>query len=68
MPSSSDLNDAEHFRKRAKEARSSAEKTGDARTKSLMLAIAESYEQIATSREKVAKWENRWENRLRDAK
>jgi len=59
MPSSSDLNDAEYFRKRAKEARSLAEKMGDAHTKSLMRGIAESYEQIAKSCEKVANWENR---------
>jgi DNA-binding ferritin-like protein len=59
MRSSSDLNDAEYFRKRAKEARSLAEKMGDARTKSLMHGIAESYERIAISCEKVANWETR---------
>ena len=59
MPSSLDLKDVEYWRKRAEEARTLAEEMLDARTKSLMLGITESYEQIAKSYEKVANWEKR---------
>jgi hypothetical protein len=41
------VDDAEHWRKRAEEARSLAEQMKDTHTKSLMLGIAESYEKIA---------------------
>ncbi len=51
--------DVEYFLKRAEEARAIAEEMEDAHTKSLMLGIAESYEQVAKSYEKVANWEKR---------
>ncbi len=59
MPSSLASKDVDYFRKRAEEARTLAEEMQDAHTKSLMLGIAESYEQIAKSFEKVEKWEKR---------
>lgn len=59
MPSSSDIKDTQYFRKRAEEARTLAEEMLDAHAKSLMLGIADSYEQIAKSYEKVASLEKR---------
>jgi DNA-binding ferritin-like protein len=41
------VDDAEHWHKRAEEARTLAEQMKDPHTKSLMLGIAESYEKIA---------------------
>jgi DNA-binding ferritin-like protein len=41
------IDDAEYWRKRAEEARALAEQMKDTHTKSLMLGIAESYEKIA---------------------
>jgi hypothetical protein len=41
------MDDAEYWRKRAEEARTLAEQMEHTHTKSLMLAIAESYEKIA---------------------
>ena len=59
LPSSLDLKDVEYWRKRAKEAHSLAGEMQDDRTKSLMLEIAESYQQIAKSCEKIANLEKR---------
>jgi DNA-binding ferritin-like protein len=59
LPSSPNSKDVEYFRNRAEEARSLAEEMKDAHTKSLMLGIAESYEQVAKSYEKAANWETR---------
>ena len=41
------IDDPEYWRKRAEEARTIAERMIDARTKSLMLSVAENYEKIA---------------------
>ena len=57
MPSSSNFKDAEYFRKRAEESRTLAEQMLDAHTKSLMLDIAKSYEEIVKSYEKIASWQ-----------
>ena len=59
MASSPDFTGPDYFRKRAEEARTLAEEMEDAHTKLLMLGIADSYEQIAKSYEKVADWEKR---------
>ena len=59
VPSSSDLKDAEYFRKRAEEARTLAEEMLDVHTKSLMLDIAKGYEEIVKSYEKIANWQER---------
>ena len=48
--------DVEYWRNRAEEARRLAETMRDAHSKILMLGIAESYEEIAKSYEKVAQW------------
>jgi hypothetical protein len=55
--SSSEVHDAEYWRKRAIETRALAENMLDTHTKLLMLGIADSYEEIAKSYEKVAKWQ-----------
>jgi DNA-binding ferritin-like protein len=63
VPSSSELHDAEYdaeyCRKQAEETRALAEKMQDARTKSLMLGIAKSYEEMAKSYDKIANWQKR---------
>ncbi len=59
VPTSSDLKDVEYFRKRAEEARTLAEEMKDAHTKSLMIGIAKSYEQIVKSYERIANLEKR---------
>ncbi len=59
LPSSPNSMDVEYFLRRAEEARAIAEEMADAHTKSLMLGIAESYEQVAKSYEKVENWEKR---------
>jgi hypothetical protein len=46
MPASF-IDDAEYWRKRAEEARTTAERMTDTHTKSLMLSVAETYEKIA---------------------
>jgi hypothetical protein len=51
--------DVEYWLKRAEEARAFAEEMKDAYTKSLMLGIAKSYEQIAKSYKTVADYEKR---------
>lgn len=48
--------DVEYWRNRAEEARQLAESMQDANNKILMLGIAESYEEIAKSYERVAEW------------
>ena len=53
MPSPSAPYDTNYCRKRAEEARSLAEGMHEAHTRVLMLGIAESYEQIAKSYEKL---------------
>ncbi len=59
VPSWSNHKDAEYFRSRAEETRKLAEEMLDARTKALMLGIAESYEEIAKSYEQIASFEDR---------
>lgn len=59
MPSPPVVHDVEYYKKRAEEARSLAEQMQDAKTKLLMLGIADSYEQIAKSYEKVANLKGR---------
>ena len=51
--------DVEYWLKRAEEARAFAEEMKDAHTKSLMLGIAESYEQIAASYQTISNYEKR---------
>jgi hypothetical protein len=51
--------DVEYWRNRAEEARQLAETMRDSHSKILMLGIAESYEEIAKSYEKVAQWMKR---------
>jgi hypothetical protein len=58
VPSSWEF-DVEYWRKRTKESRALAEGMQDAHTKLLMLGIAESYEEIAKSYEKLANWRQR---------
>jgi hypothetical protein len=53
VPSPSAPYDTNYWRKRAEEARSLAEGMREAHTRVLMLGIAESYEQIAKSYEKL---------------
>jgi hypothetical protein len=55
VPSPSPPYDPEYWIKRAEAARTLADRMADARTKILMLGIAESYEQIAKSYENFAK-------------
>jgi hypothetical protein len=59
VPSPPGAQDVEYWKKRAEEARSLAEEMHDANTRILMLGIAESYEQIAKSHEKVAELKER---------
>ena len=51
------LHDVEYWLKRAEEARAFADEMRDPETKSLMLGIAESYEQIAKAYEKIADYQ-----------
>ena len=53
----SELHDVEYWLKRAKEARTFSDEMRDDETKSLMLGIAESYERIAKSYEKIAHYQ-----------
>jgi hypothetical protein len=55
----SEFRDVEYWLKRAEEARSLAEEMKDAHTKSLMLGIAESYENIAKSYKTIGDYEKR---------
>ena len=59
MLPSSELYDVAYWQKRAKEARALAEGMQDAHTKLLMSGIADSYEEIAKSYEKIANWRTR---------
>jgi hypothetical protein len=59
VPASSELHDAQYWRRRAEETRALAERMQDAHNKLLMLGIAESYEEIAKSYETLANWEKR---------
>jgi hypothetical protein len=54
-----EFRDVEYWLKRAEEARSFAEEMKDAHTKSLMLGIAQSYEQIAKSYKTIDDYEKR---------
>jgi hypothetical protein len=54
VPSPSGLYDPDYWRRRAEEARSLAEGMHDSHTRILMIGIAESYEQIAKSYDRLA--------------